>query len=328
MAKMSGITSKLSGKIGEMMFAQRNGRTIVYEAPVMRNTRRSEQQMSLRAQWANLAAVFRLFDGKLSRGFENLPSNMTAMNAFMQANIDMVKVYITKSMHLNGGCVLAPYQITRGSLPSISMSMNGSNILISSLSVGELAINAQTTVAQFSEAIIGNNPEWVAGDQLTFFYGQQTTDAVTGVPRATMTPNKVVMDMDDETPLWNVVGSEGFTTVDGHLGMSSVLTAGAAAWVHSRDTEQGGLKVSTQYLYVENAALASYQTSAAITASVNSYGGVNTGVVYLKPTSKGNIGVSAAASAASGSSSSETQGSSESQTPGGSSPESNGTGEN
>ena len=32
----------------------------------------------------------------------------------------MVKVFITKQVKANGGSVLAPYQITRGTLPSIA----------------------------------------------------------------------------------------------------------------------------------------------------------------------------------------------------------------
>jgi hypothetical protein len=210
-------------------------------------------------------------------------------NAFVQANLGVVKVYITKAMRLNGGCVLAPYQITRGSLPSIGMSVNGSGVVVSDLALGSLQIGAQTTVGEFSQAIIANNAGWQVGDQLTFFLGRQTVDSVTSIPRATLTPNKVVMDVVDETPLWNVCGQEGFTSVQGSsgsgfmLGMNAVLLAGAAAWVHSREAGQGQLKVSTQFFYVENAALASYQTSAALMASANSYGGINTGGVYLQP---------------------------------------------
>ena len=192
-------------------------------------------------------------------------------------------MYITKAMRLNGGCVLAPYQITRGSLPSITMSVNGSGVLVSGLSIGSLQIGAQTTVAELSQAIIGNNVGWQVGDQLTFFLGRQMVDAVTNIPRATLTANKVVMNPNDETLLLNIVSADGFSSVDGKLGMNAVLLAGAAAWVHSREAGQGQLKVSTQFFYVENAALASYQTSAALMASANSYGGINTGGVYLLP---------------------------------------------
>lgn len=285
MAKVNGVATQLSGKVGELIFTQTKHGTVVYEAPTRKKTpRRSEQQMSTRTQWANLGATYMMFDGTLKRGFENLPSNMSVYNAFVQANLGVVKVYITKTMRLNGGCVLAPYQITRGSLPSINMMLNGSGVLVSGLSLGSLVITATTTVAEFCQAIIANNAGWQVGDQLTFFLGRQTVDPVTSIPRASLTPNKVVMDVVDETPLWNIVSADGFSSVGGYLGMDAVLLAGAAAWVHSRET-QSGLRVSTQFFYVENAALASYQTAAALTASANSYGGVNTSEVYLQPTS-------------------------------------------
>jgi hypothetical protein len=288
MAKVNGVATQISGKVGELMFVQTKHGTIVYEAPTVKKTpRRSEQQMGTRTQWANLGATYMMFDGTLKRGFEALPTNMSVYNAFVQANLGVVKVYITKAMRLNGGCVLAPYQITRGSLPSIGMSVNGSGVVVSDLALGSLQIGAQTTVAEFSQAIIANNAGWQVGDQLTFFLGRQTVDPVTSIPRATLTPNKVVMDVVDETPLWNVVDASGFSSVQGtggyFLGMNAVLLAGAAAWVHSREAGQGQLKVSTQFFYVENAALASYQTSAALMASANSYGGINTGGVYLQP---------------------------------------------
>ena len=129
MAKISGVATQISGKVGELMFVQTKHGTVVYEAPTVRKTVRSEQQMSTRTQWANLGATYMLFDGTLKRGFEGLPANMSVYNAFVQANLGVVKVYITKSMRLNGGCVLAPYQITRGSLPSITMAVNGGGVL-------------------------------------------------------------------------------------------------------------------------------------------------------------------------------------------------------
>ena len=304
MAKVNGVATQLSGKIGELIFAQTKNGTVVYEAPVKKKTpRRSEQQMSTRTQWANLGAMYMMFDGTLKRGFEGLPTNMSVYNAFVQANLGVVKVYITKTRRLNGGCVLAPYQITRGSLASIAMSLNGSGILVSNLALGSLEISASTTVAEFSQAIIANNAGWQVGDQLTFFLGKQTLDPVTSIPRATLTPNKLVMDVVDETPLWNIVSADGFASVSGYLGMNAVLLAGAAVWVHSRETGTGGLRVSTQFFYVENAALASYQTSAALIASANSYGGINSSEVYLQPgAGNGTTGSSGAPSTGSGTS--------------------------
>ena len=246
MAKIFGVNTKIRGKVGEYIYRQTKVGTVVSEAPVKPVTpRRSQQQMNIRTQWANLGAIYKQFDSMLRRGFEELPPHMSVYNAFIQANLGVVKVYITKTMRLNGGSILAPYQITRGSLPSISMAKNASNILVSSVRLGTLSITATTTVAQFSQAVIDNNTSFLEGDQLTFFHGRQTIDTVTRTPRATITGYKVVLNTADDTPLWNVVERIGFSVADNCLATSEQITNGAAVWVHSRETADNALKVST-----------------------------------------------------------------------------------
>ena len=239
--------------------------------------------MNIRTQWANLGAIYKQFDSMLRRGFEELPPHMSVYNAFIQANLGVVKVYITRLMRINGGAILAPYQITRGSLPSISMARNASNILVSSVRLGTLTINATTTVAQFSQAVIDNNTSFIEGDQLTFFHGIQSIDTVTRTPRATIRGYKVVLNTAEDAKLWDVVDMIGFSAADNCLATSQQITNGAAVWVHSREAAEGALKVSTQLFFVENSALATYQGRTAFTASANSYGGINSAAVYLQP---------------------------------------------
>ncbi len=284
MAKVFGINTKIRGKVGEYIYRQTRTGTVVSEAPVKPITPlRTQRQMSIRTQWANLGAIYKQFDSMLRRGFEALPPQMSVYNAFIQANLGVVKVYITKTMKLNGGAILAPYQITRGSLPSISMAVNSGNKLVSSVRLGTLTISSTTTVAQFSQAVIDNNPAFLEGDQLTFFHGIQSVDTVTRTPRATINGYKVVLNTADDTPLWDVVSQLGFSVTDNCLATSQQITNGAAVWVHSREAADGTLKVSTQFFYVENSALATYQSNTAIIASVNSYGGINSAAVYLQP---------------------------------------------
>ena len=284
MGKIFGANTKISGKVGQLLYRQTRTGTVISELPVKPAIpRRSARQMDRRTQWGNLAAIYKQFDSMLRRGYENLPPQMSVFNAFIQANIDVVKVYITKTIRLNGGAILAPYQITRGSLPSISMAKNASNILVSSIRLGTLAIDANTTVGQFSQAVIDNNDAFDEGDQLTFFHGIQSIDTVTRTPRATLRGYKGVLNTAEDTKLWDIVDRIGFSVTDNCLATSQQITNGAAVWVHSRETADGALKVSTQLFFVENSALATYQGRTAFTASVNSYGGINSAAVYLKP---------------------------------------------
>lgn len=157
MAKVHGIATQLSGKVGQITYRQTKNGTVAYESPKNPSTpRRSEKQMEQRTQLANLGAIYSQFSHTLKHAFEGI-RGMSDYNAFVQANMGVCRVYITKQMRLNGGCVLAPYQITRGTLPSIASGTNGSNVLFINVGLGGLVIDATTTVAQFSAALVANN---------------------------------------------------------------------------------------------------------------------------------------------------------------------------
>ena len=288
MAKISGVATQLSGKVGQLIYRQTKYGTVVYEARKTSVPQRTEAQMQVRTQWSNLAAVYKQFNQTLKNGFEGLNGKMNDYNAFIQANTNVVKVYVPKRVRLNGGSVLAPYQITRGTLPSIAMTKGAGGVLVSDVSVGSLVIGAETTVADLANAVIALNDGWQAGDQLTFFYGVQMTDAVTGIPRARIYGYKVMLNPGDSTPLLEVVGAVGFTSVASAgsgfvLGMDRAIEDGAAVWIHSREDGTGDLKVSTQFMYVDSSVLAGYQTSEAMAGAANSYGGINAQAVYLQP---------------------------------------------
>ena len=294
MAKVNGVASQLSGKVGQLIYRHTKYGTVVYEAPVKASVpQRTEAQMQVRTQLGNLAAVYGQFNKTLKKGFEGLNGKMSDFNAFVQANMNVVKVYVPKSVRLNGGSVLAPYQITRGTLPSVAMRKDASGVLVSDIAVGSLVIGEETTVADLACAVVAMNADREVGDQITFFYGEQSTDAVTGVPRARIYGSKVMLNQGDTTPLLEVVSALGFSVVDGCLAMDRAIASGAAVWVHSRDdvASGSGVRVSTQFMYVDSALLASYQNAQAMVGAANSYGGVNVSAVYLKPGSKFSIGM-------------------------------------
>lgn len=286
MGKAKGLLSDIHGQVGRLIVVHRKNcdHPIVYEAPdVPKVAQRTEDQASMRMLFSNMGAIYSQLKPILANAFEGV-GKMSGYNAFIQANCKLCKVYITKDIRLNGGCVLAPYLVSRGKLPSILYTKNRSDMLVTDINLGSLVIDDNTTVAEFSAALISCNDNWEEGDQLSFVHGVQTHDAVTGVPRAKMNGCKVVLDLTDDTPLTLVVNAIGFCTVGGYLGMSQPVTGGAAAWVHSRDMDSD-VTVSTQYLFVDPAIYASYQGQEAFNASVNSYGGMNKGAASLSPKS-------------------------------------------
>ena len=304
MAKTTDFLSQTSGKLTDQFVTRQTAHgTILARAPKKTsNPRRSERQANMRCQLANMSANFKLYQGKLKLAWESKKAGLSEYNCFVASNYDKNPVYITKSMRVAGACVLAESYISNGSLPPIDAVVNGSGALVSDLSLGGLVIDAQTTVADLTMAILQNNAEWEDGDQLTWFYGVQRVDSA-GTPRASLTAEKVVLDTTNENPLWGVVSAVGFSSVGGYLGMSQALVNAGGVWVHSREKDSGSIKVSSQQMTVVSDVLAQYQTYAAMKASADSYGGINVSVAYLKPETLASISSQSGGSQSGGSSS-------------------------
>ena len=285
MAKHTGIFRNTSGKIFPGLHARETETgTILAQNPRQPGkTRRSEAQADRRCQMGNMGGFYRLFDRRITNAFEGKAPGQNDYNLFIQCNYTKHPVYLTKQDSKCGGCVLAPYQISRGSLEPIRMNLSQSNVLSTNLSTGAVVINANTTVAELTIALL-QNKGFQVGDQISFFYGEQYVDSE-DVPRATMDASRLVLSLTDTTKVWDEVDALGFSTVNGCLGMNTALSNAGAAYIHSRDLDGGLTQVSTQRMTVVSDILADYQSEEAFIASANSYGGINTREVYLSPTS-------------------------------------------
>ena len=275
MAILNGINTKLRGSIGQYTFQRLNGQTVAKEKvekkaiPV-----RTLTQMLRRVRWANIVNMYRAFEGTLHPSFESKDPRVSDYNMFIQANIGSSNVALSKSEAVQGACVVAPYQITRGQLPGIMVSVDSSHAFTTDVSVGSLSIGASTTLKAFSDAIIQNNPTWRDGDQLSLYIATQTVDGVSGLPRVEMQAIEVTLDTSDEdTLLEDITGQNVYDVQDGMLKYKAALIGGIAC-VHSRKVN-GKTLVSTQRFVVDNPSLAQYTTQAAFDTAIESYGGVN-----------------------------------------------------
>lgn len=301
MARATDFLSQTSGKLDEMFQTRQTDHgTILARNPKRRGmTRRSEKQANTRCQLANVSANYQLFRCKKMQSFEGKEAGQNDFNIFVQVNYDRNPVFITKQDRKCGGCVLGNYQYSLGSLNPIAISLNAGGVLVTNIGLGSLVIDANTTVGEFSAAVLANNKDWQADDQLTFFYAEQMVDSE-GVPRASMDPYRMVMSTTDQTKLWNVVSALGFSSVaaagTGYvLGMGIALSNAGGSWIHSRNDGDGEKQVSTQRMKVVSDILASYQGEAAFLASAKSYGGINTREDFLDPVSTmADLGVASA----------------------------------
>ena len=283
MAKLNGINTCLRGSVGDWTFSRQGGQTIAKQKILPKDTpRRSRKQMNRRVQWANIVNMWVNFNNKLKPSFEGRSAKVSDFNEFIRANFGIVPVYLDKTEAREGGCVVAPYQITRGSLPSIVVADGTGGVKRTDISLGAgFAITSATTVKALSDAIVNNNQGYENEDQITVFIAKQMTNAATGTPYVLIQAERFVINQaDNVTTVRSLVEAAGFSVVDDCLGASAAVNGGIA-WVHSRDTQSGTL-VGTQRFVVTNTILSAYQTALKRSESIESYGGIDA-EDYLTP---------------------------------------------
>lgn len=186
----------------------------------------------------NLVSIYRLFAGKLRGCFEYKKSTQSDYNCFMSINNVNTKVYTSRLENKTNLCVLGPYQISQGSLPSLGYSKGVSEIFLNADSIPE-------TVGDFAKLVVNNNEDFAYGDQITVFVCQQDSDA-TGVDVASEKSFKIELLRNSDDKVADILGTEVKVT-NKYLAVTLPEKISAYAFVHSRVTNNQ-LHVSSQVL--------------------------------------------------------------------------------
>ena len=280
MAILNGILKKLNGSAGSLTFKQYAGQTVVSEKISVVKRSNTPMQMRQRTKWGNVIQMYKGICPLINYGFESKPVGKSDYNMFMKVNMKGSDIYLTREEVAGGGCIAAPYQLTQGTLPSIVVVGSGNNAR-TDIKLGDLTIDAETTVKDFAQAVVNNNADYDFGDQISFFDVLQRVNAVTGIPYCQFLATNVVLDKASEVKLLDMVSKYGFATVDGFLGHIEGEGAGVFGWVHSRKAS-GKTLVSTQSLINNNAeVIAEYSGAEAYKRSVKTYGGESS--AFLTP---------------------------------------------
>ena len=255
------------------------GQNIARElAPAISNPKTAAQQEQ-RMRWANLVAFYRANLPWMKRGaFESKKQTWSDYNAFVSANSKISPVFLTKGEAEQGAAVVAPYTITKGSLPSIGIISDETNEqFVSNLFVGDLAISGSTTAAELSAALLANNNGLQESDQISFILNLQGSSAQ-NVPFITARYYEFIIDSTDNRTIEDL-GLNGVIVADtwDESECLCLVHGGAVcggAVILSRTTS-GNIKVSTQSLVLNEAAvtyLANYTSDAALQRAAQSYG--------------------------------------------------------
>lgn len=256
--------------------------TVRKHQPRPRNAR-TALQMPARVRWSGVVSMWKAFQGMDKPSFEGRKKGQSNFNAFMAANLELNYVAYTRSEVRMGVCVAWPCYVSIGSLPSITVNSVSGGRMVSSIALGDLTPDGDTTVSAFSKAVINNNAGFEEGDKITCFYCKQTVSGEDQIPRVETVTAAITLNKNDNSKLFEATNFDAcMGVVEGSLSSKGTVNGGIC-WIHSRKAD-GRTLVSTQRLVVNNMLLETYQSNAQLRAAIASYGGVrSSGVLTPDP---------------------------------------------
>lgn len=235
------------GKVGDLVFSRRLGQQVTRAYNPSPLNPQSDAQMSQRTRLSGLVAAYRAMRIILGHSFTDRKEGATSYNAFVSANMAMAP-FLSKEQARQGVVIVLPYIVSRGVLSRIFVSGSGDNAY-TNIGLGALVIDDDTTIAEFSQAVIQNNASWEEGDQLTYFSVVQTAlPGQSQYPHVSAQKFKVTLSLSNEETLRTYLPDYGSATVNGFLGHGAHFAAEGFCWIHSRKDASGALQVSTQDL--------------------------------------------------------------------------------
>lgn len=164
---------KMKGRVGSYSFyTTSGGRQVARIANNGSNygesAKRTVAMQTRRTKWGNLVTFYRLNRDLMARAFESKDANISDYNRFMQLNIPVARVSLTKDAFMRGVCILQEYVVSDGSLPGFNAVIEESGQIIWDLKSSLDGEFADYTIGQISDDLLKNNPTLQKGDQLTF----------------------------------------------------------------------------------------------------------------------------------------------------------------
>lgn len=261
----------MRGKVGSFSYYVANTRQIVRQATNNSNygetATRTVKQQERRVTWANLVNFYSANRAWMKKAYENLKPGVSVYNRFIQLNINYNKIALTKSEAQAKIWVVASYRVTQGSLPK-TMDDRGFPNWNSFISTTSETIN----LGAFSSALIASNLSYQAGDAIAFvkFFGTTGAPSSGTLKTASYEYEEIVLDPSStkSLPSWiNVMnGNDGATFV-----LADNINADAYVFIHTRSVG-GQLLVSTEDMFVKNAADDAWKGEAQKNSAIDTYG--------------------------------------------------------
>ena len=252
------INPMYSGGAGGYSFYVRGGEQVVRQRRNNSNygvsASRSYAQMIRRIMWGNLVNIFKQIKSWQQKAYDSKLVGQTDYNMFMKLNINRATVGTSKQANQQGMAVWENYQVSNGSLPAISYSLDTSaHLYVTDINV-TTAILPTMTVGEFASELIANNPRFKAGDNLAFIIVKNHQYIGVEYPYAYSRYYEITLDVTSTKTLADVdvIGALLTENIDDKLCVSYPAEEGGIgpviqgiAIIHTRKVN-GSLQVSSQ----------------------------------------------------------------------------------
>lgn len=276
MAKGNMLMNLTTGKLGSMVFFRAGGEQRVRTYVKTVANPKTASQMSQRVQLSNLVALYRVLKPVLVGAFETKAVRQSDYNAFVGKNLGKVQIYLPKEAAGFKTSVVAPYQVTDGSLPAIQITGIGEQSVTNIALGADFVVDGATTIGALSTAILNNNPSLLLGMQLSYLSVVQRNDPYSGFPVCAAQYYKMILDTQSTALLSSAMPVQAIANLGGFLGHGVHVADGAFCWILSQKDAMGKLTVSPQRLIVTSEDLyTEYSSEYAMNMAGISYGQTN-----------------------------------------------------
>lgn len=256
------INAKVSGNVGAMNFRRRGSQVVVAERSYSNSSKgagASALQRAHRSRLANIVNFFRVIMAIQARAWQVKGENVSDFNMLSKYNLATSPVFLTKQEALAHASVIAPYEVSRGSLLPLVQSFEENKFNVGVMVGGGFNF-AQNSLGALSQQILDNNEGWRNGDKLSVALLTHAMVEISGlqVPKADVVYIEITLDVESTESLMsmpNMIIAQPSLNADGEL-VFGMACQGAFA-IHSRKIN-GILETSSQSIIMAPAADALY----------------------------------------------------------------------
>lgn len=238
---------------------------------------RTESQMGQRVKWSQLVNFYRVNSDWMKYAYETKKAAQSEYNKFMSLNVANSNVYFTKAQASAGSCVVLPYIMTQGSLPSIEFTANAGSWSSNIYLPEGTTLTSTTLVSNFSVALKQANPAIREGDQISFIRYTQMFNSETGSAYVIMRKYEFIVDSTNTDLVGSYLPLDYIGVLDlGNETLLGVIDSGLSGgflMVLSR-TIGGKTYVSSQTIIpvAMDSIIANFSTDAQKAEAIASYG--------------------------------------------------------